>query len=163
MGGRLISSDDPEANRAAADLEGSALNTAANQEALASVPARLPPLQRAAWWTLFGAFALASTGGVFAGLAESESDRARRYAITIDNNTGSQLVYSDIKSEYEATLRAGRRNAVTAQTLLVVSGVTLVSSLTLFIVHAVRHRKASKSAARRRNLRPTASGFEVQF
>ncbi len=156
MGGRLIAADDPEARRAEAELEGTALN----RDVSADVPARLPPLQRAGWWSMFGAFALASTGGVFAGLAEVQEDKAERLTLTLDASTGSKLVYEGIEAEYDDILRVGRRDAALAKGFLVAGGGFLIAGVALFIVHATRGRKASAATAR---LRPAAGGLEVRF
>lgn len=156
MGGRLIAADDPEARRAEAELEGTALN----RDVSADVPARLPPLQRAGWWCMFGAFALASTGGVFAGLAEVQEDKAERLTLTLDASTGAKLVYEDIEGEYGDILRVGRRDAALAKGFLVAGGGFLIAGVALFIVHATRGRKASAATAR---LRPAAGGLEVRF
>jgi hypothetical protein len=156
MGGRLISADDPEARRAEAELEGTALD----KKSRAGVPKRLPPLQRAAWWCMFGTFALASTGGVLAGLAEVQEDAAERVAITLDPGTGGQQQYSgSARAEYEAALAAGRRDATLARGFLAVSGVTLVAGVVLFIVHATRVRKQGGAG----RLRAAAGGLAVHF
>ena len=163
MGGRMISADDPEAKRARAELEGSSLNS--DKATLADVPARLPPLQRGAWWSMFGAFALASTGGVFAGLAEVQEDKAERLAITLDSGTGMQLPYADIQGEYEDILRVGRRDAAVARGLIAGGAGFLVGGMVLFIVHAVRARKADANKAGSPGLRVRAArgGLEVRF
>jgi len=153
MGGRLISAEDPEARRAEAELEGTALD----KDKRAGVPRRLPPLQRAAWWCMFGTFALGSTGGVFAGLAEVQEDEAQRVAITLDPETGGQQQYSgEARSDYEAALATGRRDATLAKAFLGVAGATLVAGVALFIVHATRTRKQGRLSA-------TAGGFAVHF
>jgi len=156
IGGRLISADDPESRRAESELEGTALTG----DAATDVPARLPTLQRAGWWCMFGAFAVASTGGVFAGLAEVQEDKAQRLALTLDADTGAKLVYSDIEGEYSDILRVGRRDAALARGFLAAGGGLLIAGVALFIVHATRGRKASGARAR---LRPTAGGLEVRF
>lgn len=138
MGGRLMSTTDPEARRAKAELEGTSL--AKNPSA--DVPKRLPPQQRGAWWSMFGAFALGSAAGVFAGLAEVQEDKATRLAITLDSTTGSALVYADHKAEYEKILSVGRRDAAVARGLIAGAGGFLVAGVVLFIVHAVHTRKA---------------------
>lgn len=154
MGGRLISAEDPEARRAEAELEG----TAIDKDKRAGVPRRLPPLQRAAWWCMFGTFALGSTGGVFAGLAEVQEDEAARVAITLDADTGGQQQYvNDTRSEYEAALATGRRDANLARAFLGVAGGTLVAGVVLFIVHATRTRKQQG------RLRAAAGGLAVHF
>lgn len=155
MGGRLMSADDPEARRAEAELEGTALT----KDAAPEVPARLPPLQRGAWWSMFGAFALASAGGVFAGLAEVQEDKAERLAITLDTATGSQLRYTDVQGEYEDVLKVGRRDAALARGFLAVGGGFLVAGIVLFAVHAARARKSRSQT----QLRAAAGGLEVRF
>lgn len=165
MGGRLMSADDPEARRAKAELEGTAM---AGDKEQADLPARLPPLQRGAWWSMFGAFALASAGGVFAGLAEVQEDKAQRVAITLDTKTGSQQLYGDVQAEYEDILRVGRRDAAVARGFLAAGAGFLVAGVVLFIVHAVRSKKAARRPAGPAPL-PTArvgasgGGLEVRF
>jgi hypothetical protein len=162
MGGRTISADDPEARRARAELEGTALSS--DKAVLADVPARLPPLQRGAWWSMFGAFALASTGGVFAGLAEVQEDKAERLAITLDSSTGMQLPCADIQGEYADILRVGRRDAGVARGFLAASTGFLVAGVALFIVHAVRVRKADRARrARDARVGVARGGLEVRF
>ena len=167
VGGRLVDAEDPEAKRAEADLEGTALTT--DKAALADLPSRLPPLQRGAWWSMFGAFALASAGGVFAGLAEVQEDKATRLAITLDGKTGSQLRYADVQKEYEDTLRIGKRDAAAARGLLAVGAGFLVAGVVLFVVHAVRARKAGPKTGERPAPQPpprlgaALGGLEVRF
>jgi hypothetical protein len=109
IGGRLISADDPEGRRAEAELEGTALD----KEARADVPAPAPAAAAGGWWCMFGAFALGSTGGVFAGLAEVQEDKAQRLAITLDADTGGQAaVYGDVRNEYDDILRVGRATPI---------------------------------------------------
>lgn len=154
MGGRLISADDPEARRAESELEGTSLDKASRT----GVPRRLPPMQRAAWWCMFGTFALAGTGGVFAGLAEVQEDEAERVAITLDTTTGGQQQYTgDARSEYETALQKGARDANIARGFLAASGATLVAGVVLFVVHATRTRKQPG------RLRAAAGGLAVQF
>ncbi len=157
MGGRMMSTTDPEARRAKAELEGTSLD----KRASADVPKRLPPLQRHAWWSMFGAFALGSAAGVFAGLAEVQEDKAERLAITLDSMTGSALIYSDVQSEYEQVLRVGRRDAAVAKGLIAGASAFLVAGVVLFIVQAVKTRKATASTTRRVGL--TRGGLEVRF
>lgn len=153
MGGRMIAADDPEARRAEAELEGTALE----KEGRAGVPKRLPPLQRAGWWCMFGTFALGSTGGVFAGLAEVQEDEAERVVITLDTGTGGQQLYAgDARTEYERALATGRRDASIARGFLAAGGVTLVAGVVLFIVHATRARKQGRVSA-------AAGGLAVHF
>ena len=168
MGGRLMSTTDPEARRAKAELEGTSLS----KNPSADVPKRLPPLQRGAWWSMFGAFALGSAAGVFAGLAEVQEDKATRLAITLDSTTGSALVYADHKAEYEKILSVGRRDAAAARGLIAGAGGFLVAGVVLFIVHAVRTRKADAATRRAPSQLPAPSparlglargGLEVRF
>lgn len=154
MGNSVISSQNPEARRARADLEGTSL-----LETSAEVPDRLPPLQRAAWWTMFGSFALASAGGVFAGLAEVQEDRASRLASTIDLESGGAFNYADKADEYEAILAKGERQAWAARGLLIGAGVALVAGISLFAVHGARQRRSSARA----RIRPSGGGLEVRF
>jgi hypothetical protein len=153
MGGRLMSADDPEARRAEAELEGTAL---AKKQPAAGVPRRLPPMQRAAWWCMFGTFALASTGGVFAGLAEVREDEAQRVAISLDLATGGQPLYEDARAEYERHLTAGRRDAAVAAGFLAASAGFFAAGVVLFAVHAARGRKDAR-------LRAGAGGLQLRF
>ena len=130
-------------------------------DAAANVPARLPPLQRRGWWFMFGAFALASTGGVFAGLTEVQEDKAERLTLTLDADTGARLVYADIEGEYNDILKVGRRDAALAKGFLAAGGGFLIAGITFFIVHATRGRKAASKA--KAQLRPTGGGLEVRF
>lgn len=156
IGGSVISSTNPEARRARADLEGTAL---LDEEPSSDVPERLPPMQRAAWWTMFGTFALATTGGVFAGMAEVQEDRALRLASTVDLTTGGAYLYGDKQGEYQEILDKGERQAWIARGFLIGAGVTLIAGIALFAVDAKR-RKEKPNRAR---LRPTGSGLEVRF
>jgi len=155
IGGSVVSSTDPEAKRARADLEGTALLENASDD----VPERLPPLQRAAWWTMFGTFALATTGGVFAGMAEVQEDRALRLSSIIDLETGGRYSYDDKKAEYDEILDKGARQAGIARGFLIGAGVTLVAGIALFAVDA----KRSKKKTTRARVRPTGGGLEVRF
>jgi len=156
IGGSVISSTNPEARRARADLEGTAL---LEDEPSSDVPERLPPMQRAAWWTMFGTFALATTGGVFAGLAEVQEDRALRLTSTIDLTTGGSYLYGDKEGEYQDILDKGERQAWIARGFLIGAGITLIAGISLFAVDAKRSKKKSTRA----RLRPTGGGLEVRF
>ena len=151
VGGRTVASDDREGKRARAELEGKSL---ADKPA-EGVPDRLPPLQRGGWWSIFAAFALASTGGVFAGLAEAEEDRAARLVATIDTDTGSQQQYADIQADYEKILDHGRRDAILARTFLAVGGAALVVGLGFFIADRVKRRPS--------RVRASLGGLTVRF
>ena len=153
VGGRMIAADDPEAPYPEAEPEGTALEKVGRP----GVPKRLPPLQRAAWWCMFGTFALGSTGGVFAGLAEVQEDEAERVVITLDTDTGGQQLYEgDARTEYERALATGRRDASIGRGFLAAGGVTLVAGVVLFIVHATRARKQGRVSA-------AAGGLAVHF
>lgn len=154
MGANVISAADPEAKRARSDLEGT---TIAGPDL--NLPQRLQPLQRGAWWSLFGAFALASAGGVFAGLAEVQEDRARRLATGIDLQGGGQSLYADKQAEYEDLLATGERQQNLARGLLIGGGVALAAALALFAVHGAREAKKQPRARARLGV----SGLEVAF
>jgi hypothetical protein len=117
----------------------------------------MPPLQAGGWWTLFGSVAVASLGGVFAGLAESQEDRALRIASELDAETGAQPDYADVRGDYDDALRRGHRYEVAAWSLLAVSGAALVGAITLFGLHARRSR------AMERRTTWTGRGLELRF
>jgi len=154
MGANVISADDPEAKRARSDLEGTTLAGAD-----LNLPERLEPLQRGAWWSLFGAFALASAGGVFAGLAEVQEDRARRIATSLDLQGGGQSTYADKQDEYEDLLARGERQQSLARGLLIGGGVALAAAIALFAAHGARAAKKQPRARARLGVR----GLEVAF
>ena len=156
MGANVVAADDPEAKRARAELEGASLNADPS-----AAPDRLPGLQRAAWWTLFGAFSLATAGGVLAGLAEVQEDRALRLASTIDLESGGQYTYADKQAEYQGLLDKGERYQWTARGLLLGGGLALGAAIALFAVDGARARKAGQLRARR--LHFGAGGLEVAF
>jgi hypothetical protein len=149
--GSAVATTDPEAKRAKAELEGTALR----DKPVEGVPERLPPLQRGGWWCMFGAFALASTGGVFAGLAETEEDKAARLIAQIDPETGASLQYADVKGEYDDILGRGRRDAILARSFLAAGGVVLAVGIGLFIADRVKRRPARVQAG--------LGGLQVRF
>ncbi|MBZ5709049.1 hypothetical protein [Nannocystis pusilla] len=149
--GSTVATTDPEAKRAKAELEGTALR----DKPVEGVPERLPPLQRGGWWAVFAGFALASTGGVFAGLAETEEDKALRLVSQLDPETGSSLQFADVKGEYDAILARGRRDAILAQSFLAAGGVALAVGIGLFIADRVKRRPARVTAG--------AGGLQVRF
>ena len=149
--GSAVATSDPEAKRAKAELEGTALR----DKPVDGVPERLPPLQRAGWWCVFGGFALASTGGVFAGLAETEEDKAARLIAQLDPETGASLQYSDVKGEYDDILARGRRDAVLARSFLAAGGVVLAAAIGLFIADRVKRRPTRVQAG--------LGGLQVRF
>ena len=91
------------------------------------VPERLPVLQQAGWWTVFGAFVVGTSAGVFAGLAERQEDKATRLASRFDLDSQAQLLYEDEQDEYERLLRRGEAFQNTAIGLGVASGVVLIA------------------------------------
>jgi hypothetical protein len=124
----------------------------------------LRPMQTAAWWTMFGAFAVGTTAGVFAGLAERQEDRATRLSTLFDAETGAQPRYVDRKGEYEEYLRRGEGYAKAALGVGVVAGVATIAAITLFAVDARRQRGDRAAPARRRTtLRMRGGGVEVRF
>lgn len=149
--GTAVATTDPEAKRARAELEGGALPGKPAE----GVPERLPPLQRAGWWSVFGGFALASVGGVFAGLAEAEEDRATRLVSQIDPETGGALQYSEFQADYEAILARGRRDAVLAQSFVAAGAVVLAAGIALFVADRVKRRPA--------RVRAGLGGLQVRF
>ncbi|MEZ4452476.1 MAG: hypothetical protein R3B09_23635 [Nannocystaceae bacterium] len=158
MGSSVISSNNPESRRARADLEGTSLVKTPQS----GVPDRMRPLQRAAWWTVFGTFALATTGGLFAGYAEVQEDRAQRLASTLDPTTGGQYLYADKQQEYEDYLAKGERQAWAARGLLIGAGVAAIAAVTMFAVDA-RRQQRQRPTALRRGLRLGRGGLEVRF
>ena len=122
----------------------------------------LSTLQKAGWWTLFGAFAVGTTAGVFAGLAERQEDRALRLATLFDSDTGMQPIYEDYRADYERHLRRGRAFERTAIGLGAVTGAVLIAGIVLFALDASRRRVGDRDA-RRARLRPGVGGWEVQF
>lgn len=152
VGGRAVASGDVEARRARAELEGAALT----DKPAEGVPDRLPPLQRGAWWSLFAGFALAATGGVFAGLAETEEDRAARVVATIDPDTGGALQYSEARAEYEEILARGERHAIVAKSLLAAGAAVVAVGVGLFIADGVKRKRQPR-------VRAGLGGLQVRF
>lgn len=152
VGGRAVADNDPEGKRARADLEGSSLS----DKPAEGVPERLPPLQRGGWWCVFGAFAFASVGGVFGGLAEAEEDRATRLVVELDPATGSQLQYAEIQPQYEEILARGRRDATLAQAFIGIGAGVLVAGIGLFIADRVGRKRPARVSA-------GAGGLQVRF
>jgi len=165
--GNVIDPDDPDAQKATAELEGEQLE----DELPPGVPERMAPMQAAAWWTLFGAVTLGATGGVFAGLAEREEDKALRLQRTFDPETGSRVSFAEVRDDYDASLRRGRAYAWTSRGLLIGGGALLITSISLFVVHARRTKaergadaKPSARGHRKARLERVGAGFvEVSF
>ncbi|PRQ09384.1 hypothetical protein [Enhygromyxa salina] len=149
VAGAIVDPDDPNATRAQSDLEGETLD--AN---VAGVPERLPKLQAAGWWATFGAVALATTGGIFAGVAETRQDRAERLAYGFDLDTGRTNLYGPVASEYEQLLRQGETYQWLGRGFIIAGAATLVAGVTIFAVDATRRRRAARSGSARARLGP---------
>ncbi len=155
-GNAVVDADDPDATRASSELEG----TAIQGPLPANVPEKLPKLQAAGWWTLFGAFVLGSTGGVFAGMAEVQEDRASRLASMVDDQ-GNLLKYADYSETYEGHLSRGQTYSWVARGFVIAGGAAVITAIALFAADHRRKRKGLR--ARRRGPRLTATGLEVAF
>lgn len=136
--------------------------------ALGPTAAPLRPMQTAAWWTMFGAFAVGTTAGVLAGLAERQEDRATRLSTLFDAETGAQPLYADRKDEYEEYLRRGEGFAKAAIGVGIVAGVATFAAITVFAIDARRQRSgdATRKATeppRRAAFRVRGGGMEVRF
>jgi hypothetical protein len=155
VAGSVISADDPAAKQAQTDLEGEKLDREAE-----GVPARMPVLQTAGWWTMFGAVALGTAGGIFSGLAERQEDEAERLALGFDIETGSRFEYGEKADEYEAILDKGNTYQWASRGFLIGAGAVLATSIALFAVQASRSKKEKKKMALR-GVSPF--GVEVDF
>ena len=158
VAGAIVDPDDPNATRAQSDLEGESLDTN-----VAGVPERLPKLQAAGWWTTFGAVALATTGGILAGLAETRQDKAERLAYSFDLNTGRTSLYGPVADDYERLLRQGETYQWLARGFIIGGAVTLVAGVTIFAVDAVRRRRDGRSGSARLRLDPGPGGLSLRF
>lgn len=131
----------------------------------------LPPLttlQRAGWWTMFGAFAIGSTAGVFAGLAERQEDRATRLANRFDLEIGAQVQYAEVADEYEGYLDRGRAFQRTAIALAAVTGLATAAGITFFALDAARRKRPRTEQQQRRarrgpRFRMLGSTVEAKF
>lgn len=151
----------PDAPDPVQDEAAPAADDAAAADEVPELP-ELSTLQTAGWWTLFGAFAVGTTAGVFAGLAERQEDRALRLATLFDSETGMQPIYEDHREDYETHLRRGVAFERTAIGLGAVAGAVLVTGIVLFAIDASR-RRAGDRDTRRARVRPGLGGWEVQF
>ena len=159
VAGSIVDPDDPNASRAQSDLEGESLDTEVE-----GVPERLPRLQAAGWWTTFGAVALATTGGILAGLAETRQDEAERLAYSFDLLAGRTAIYGEVADEYERLIEQGTTYQWLARGFIIAGGATLIAGITCFAIHGARRRRAERSgAAARVVLRPGAGGFALHF
>jgi hypothetical protein len=163
-------SEEPDAEPAGDDAatdegtETAAETAGAPEGTVGPTAAPLRPMQTAAWWTMFGAFAVGTTAGVLAGLAERQEDRATRLSTLFDAETGAQPLYADRKDEYERYLRRGEGYGKAALGVGIVAGVATIAAITLFAIDATRHRSdAAPKQRRRAKLRVLGGGMEVRF
>jgi hypothetical protein len=154
--------DAPQVQRERVDASGGAPVGGRSRDADASdlppdVPARMRPLQAAAWWTLFSGFAVGTTAGVLAGLATRQEDRALRLATVFETDAGRQPLYADKRDEYEAILRRGRAYQGTAIALATIAGAATITAIVLFVVDERRTKRGQTA------LRVHPGGIEVRF
>lgn len=154
--GAIVDPDDPNATRAQSDLEGESL-----ARELDGVPDRLPKLQAAGWWMTFTAVALATSGGIMAGVAEVREDEAERLAYGFDLMLSRTNTYGPVADEYERLLAEGHTYQWVARGLIIAGGVALVAGVALFAADGVQRRKAARSNAARLQLAP--GGFSLRF
>lgn len=156
--------DDTTADEGTEDTEAAGKTAGAPEGTVGPTAAPLRPMQTAAWWTMFGAFAVGTTAGVLAGLAERQEDRATRLSTLFDSETGAQPLYADRKDEYEQYLRRGEGYGKAALGVGIVAGVATIAAITLFAIDAARQRKdAAPKPKRRAKLRVLGGGVEVRF
>ncbi|HLT38548.1 MAG TPA: hypothetical protein VK034_19810, partial [Enhygromyxa sp.] len=153
IAGAIVDPDDPNATRAQSDLEGERLDD------VAGVPDRMRPLQAAGWWTTFTAVALATSGGIFAGIAEVREDEAERLAYQFSLETGRTTHYGPVSDQYQQLLNEGHSYQWVARGLIIAGGVALVAGVVLFAVDGAQRRKAARSSGLA--LRP--GGFGLRF
>jgi hypothetical protein len=156
VAGAIVDPNDPNATRAQSDLEGEQLD-----DNVEGVPERLPKLQAAGWWTTFAAVALATTGGIFSGVAETRQDEAERLAYTFDLETGRATLYGSVADDYERILREGQNYQWVARGFIIAGGATLIASIAVFAVDGARRRSAARHA--RVQLDPTLGGLGLRF
>jgi hypothetical protein len=140
IAGAIVDPNDPNATRAQSDLEGEKLD-----DDVEGVPERLPKLQAAGWWTTFTAVALATTGGIFSGVAETRQDEAERLAYTFELETGRAPLYGSVADDYERILREGENYQWVARGFIIAGGATLIASIAIFAVDGARRRSAARS------------------
>jgi hypothetical protein len=159
VAGAIVDPNDPNATRAQSDLEGEKLDAD-----IEGVPERLPKLQAAGWWTTFTAVALATTGGIFSGIAETRQDEAERLAYTFDLETGRATLYGSVADDYERILREGQNYQWVARGFIIAGGATLIASIAVFAVDGARRRSSARSGKTARiRLDPTGGGLRLRF
>jgi hypothetical protein len=156
VGGHVTDADDPDADRARTELEGDTLGDDDGPRQ------RMTRLEAAGWWTMFGAIALGTAGGVFAGLAESRIDEAERLGLTVGED-GRLPLYDDEAAEYDELVGQARGYNTTAITLLAIGGAAVVTSIALFSVEGARKRKQARRVEARASFGPTRAAVEVHF
>lgn len=159
VAGAIVDPDDPNATRAQSDLEGESLDE------VSGVPDRVPRLQAAGWWTTFAAVALATSGGIFAGVAEVRQDEAERLAYSFDLLSGRTTTYGPVASEYERLLDEGHTYQWVARGLIIAGGAALVASIGLFAADAAQRRKSKRSSSARAPVRwePGLGSLTLRF
>jgi hypothetical protein len=160
IAGAVVDPNDPNATRAQSDLEGEKLDAE-----IEGVPDRLPKLQAAGWWLTFTAVALATTGGIFSGVAETRQDEAERLAYTFDLETGRATSYGSVADDYERILREGQNYQWVARGFVIAGGATLIAGIAVFALDGARRRKAARSAdaTARVRLDPGVGGLRLRF
>lgn len=159
MIGSVVDPDDPNAARAQSDLEGENLERKAD-----GVPDRLPKLQTAGWWLMFGGVTLAAAGGVLAGVAETREDDAERLAYGFDLMTGSSTLYGSVADEYEQTLREGVAFQNAARGLIVGGAVVVLAGVGSFIAQAVQNKnERGRAESARVRIESGPRGWAVRF
>ncbi|KIG13852.1 hypothetical protein DB30_07507 [Enhygromyxa salina] len=158
VAGAIVDPNDPNATRAQSDLEGESLS-----DNVAGVPERLPRLQAAGWWTTFGAVALATTGGILAGVAETRQDKAERLAYGFDLSTGRTNLYGPLAGEYEQLLRQGQTYQWLARGFIIGGAATLVAGVAIFAIDASQRRRGGRSTTAGVRLDPSLGGLSLRF
>ncbi len=157
MIGSVVDANDPNATRAQSDLEGEGLDAKA-----AGVPERLPKLQAAGWWLVFGGVTLAAGGGVLAGLAETREDEADRLAYGFSLETGSNTQFGTVADEWNQTLREGEAFQAAARGLVIGGAVVVLVGIGVFIADGVQ-RKRSRADRPSVRVEPGRSGVLLRF
>ncbi|MFV8748969.1 hypothetical protein ACNOYE_00300 [Nannocystaceae bacterium ST9] len=156
MGVGVVDPNDPAAKRAQSDLEGESLDKTEG------VPERLPKLQAAGWWLVFGGVSLAAAGGVLGGIAETREDEAERLAYGFSLETGTTTQFGPVADEWNQTLREGRAFQAAARGLIIGGAVVLLAGVGVFIADGVQ-RKRSRAERPRVRVQPSSSGVVLRF
>ncbi len=97
---------------------------------------------------MFAGFTIGTVGGVLAGIAERQEDKATRLAVSFDLETGSQPLYSDVKGEYQQALDRGRAAQKAAIALGVIGIATAIAGVAVLVVDRQRNKAGRKTARR---------------